>query len=137
MIEEKDKQLQLDELKRAKDSAFNWSDEELLGDLDDLTNVVYKDKYQKSKKNTAAQKKGGNGKSTYLGSVKQKVKQGYSAAKAGLAPTPSNMREDTQRKGKQFITTGHDDDNELMNGPADDEEQQNLVTTSMEMRRMK
>ena len=55
--------MQLDELKRAKDSAFNWSDEELLGDLDDLTNVVYKDKYQKSKK-------GGNGKSTYLGSVK-------------------------------------------------------------------
>ena len=82
--------MQLDELKRAKDSAFNWSDEELLGDLDDLTNVVYKDKYQKSKN-----KLGGNAKSTYLGSVKQKVKQGYSAAKAGLATTPSAMREDT------------------------------------------
>lgn len=48
--EEKDKQLQLDELKRAKNSAFNWSDEELLGDMDDISNVVYKDKYQKPKR---------------------------------------------------------------------------------------
>lgn len=39
--------MQLDELKRAKNSAFNWSDEELLGDMDDLTDVVYKDKYTK------------------------------------------------------------------------------------------
>lgn len=48
--EEKDKQLQLDELKKAKNSAFNWSDEELLGDVDDLSNIVYKDKYQKPKR---------------------------------------------------------------------------------------
>ena len=41
--------MQLDELKRAKNSAFNWSDEELLGDMDDLTDVVYKDKYTKRK----------------------------------------------------------------------------------------
>lgn len=43
--EDQDKQLQMDELKKAKNSAFNWSDEELLGDMDDLTDVIYKDKY--------------------------------------------------------------------------------------------
>ena len=53
--ENPDKQLQMDELKRAKNSAFNWSDEELLGDMDDLKDVVFKDKYQKKgrKGNTA------------------------------------------------------------------------------------
>lgn len=42
--------MQLDELKRAKNAAFNWSDEELLGELDDMTDVVYKDKYAKPQK---------------------------------------------------------------------------------------
>ena len=41
--------MQLDELKRAKNSAFNWSDEELLGDMDDVSDIVYKDKYTKRK----------------------------------------------------------------------------------------
>ncbi len=44
----------MDELKRAKNSAFNWSDEELLGDMDDLTDIVYKDKYQKPRKQKGA-----------------------------------------------------------------------------------
>lgn len=42
--------MQLDELKRAKNSAFNWSDEELLGDMEDVSDIVYKDKYGKQKK---------------------------------------------------------------------------------------
>ena len=42
--------MQLDELKRAKNSAFNWSDEELLGDMDDLDDITYKDKYNKKSK---------------------------------------------------------------------------------------
>lgn len=37
--------MQLDELKRAKNSAFNWSDEELLGDMDDGREIIYKEKY--------------------------------------------------------------------------------------------
>ena len=41
--------MQLDELKRVKNSAFNWSDEELLGDIEDMRDVVYKDKYRKRK----------------------------------------------------------------------------------------
>ena len=45
--------MQLDELKRAKNSAFNWSDEELLGDMDDVSDIIYKDKYvKKAKKGT-------------------------------------------------------------------------------------
>ena len=41
--------MQLDELNRAKNSAFNWSDEELLGDMEDVSDIVYKDKYGKPK----------------------------------------------------------------------------------------
>jgi len=46
--------LQLDELKRVKNSAFNWSDEELLGEIEDMRDVVYKDKYRKRKHRTAS-----------------------------------------------------------------------------------
>lgn len=63
----------MDELKKAKNSAFNWSDEELLGD--DLTDVVYKDKYPKSKK------KGSNAYSQ----LKNRVHRGYSHAREGFA----------------------------------------------------
>ena len=41
--------MQLDELKLMKTSAFNWSDEELLGDVEDMRDIVYKDKYRKKK----------------------------------------------------------------------------------------
>ena len=40
--EDSERQLQLDELKRAKNSAFNWSDEELLGDMEDVSDINYK-----------------------------------------------------------------------------------------------
>lgn len=67
--------MQLDELKRAKNSAFNWSDEELLGDMEDMTDIVYKDKYtrRKSKANTA------------YSQIKQSVKRGYTQAKETLS----------------------------------------------------
>ena len=45
--EDNDRQLQLDELKKAKSSAFNWSDEELLGDMEDSDDIVFKEKYKK------------------------------------------------------------------------------------------
>ena len=58
--------MQLDELKRAKNSAFNWSDEELLGDMDDVSDIIYKDKYvKKAKKGTYNQ-------------IKSSVKRGIS-----------------------------------------------------------
>lgn len=60
--------MQLDELKRAKNSAFNWSDEELLGEMDDISDVVYKDKYQKRKNH--------NSNNAYS-QIKAQVKQGY------------------------------------------------------------
>ena len=48
--EDSERQLQLDELKRAKNSAFNWSDEELLGDMEDVSDINYKQKYKKKNK---------------------------------------------------------------------------------------
>ena len=48
--EDSERQLQLDELKRAKNSAFNWSDEELLGDMEDVSDISYKQKYKKKNK---------------------------------------------------------------------------------------
>ena len=53
VADEEDNQMQLDELKRAKNAAFNWSDEEMLEGMDDLSKVVYKDKYQKPKRKNA------------------------------------------------------------------------------------
>ena len=76
--EEQDRQLQLDELKRAKNSAFNWSDEELLGDMDDMSDIIYKDKYSKKTKRSGG---------TTYSQIKQKVRQGYSQAKAGISST--------------------------------------------------
>ena len=76
MDEERDKQLQLDELKKAKNAAFNWSDEELLGDMEDISNIVYKDKYQKKKRKGPAQT------ATYAKQLKEKVQRGYVAARA-------------------------------------------------------
>jgi len=63
--------MQLDELKRAKNSAFNWSDEELLGDMEDVSDIVYKDKYGKRKS-----KKGPSASETYS-KIKKSVKRGY------------------------------------------------------------
>ena len=37
-------------MKRAKNSAFNWSDEELLGDMEDVSDINYKQKYKKKNK---------------------------------------------------------------------------------------
>lgn len=68
--------MQLDELKRAKNSAFNWSDEELLGEMDDKSDIIYKDKYQKRKNHNS-----GN---TAYSQIKAQVKQGYKSAKAGI-----------------------------------------------------
>jgi len=73
----------MDELKRARNSAFNWSDEELLGE--DLTDIIYKDKYSKK-----AKKKSVNAYSQ----LKDRVHRGYSQAKAGLAgKTPASQQE--------------------------------------------
>ena len=69
--------MQLDELKQMKTSAFNWSDEELLGDADDMRDVIYKDKYRKKKSRAAS----GNAYSH----IKQTVQRGYSQAKAGIS----------------------------------------------------
>ena len=69
--------MQLDELKRVKNSAFNWSDEELLGDIEDMTDVVYKDKYKKKKTNSQ----------NAISQIKQTVQRGYTSAKAGLSTT--------------------------------------------------
>ena len=80
MEEEQDKQLQLDELKRAKNSAFNWSDEELLGDMDDMSDVVYKDKYTKKKTTNNA-----------MSQLKASVRRGYSQAKAGMQRAEVNQ----------------------------------------------
>ena len=77
--EEQEHQMQLDELKRAKNSAFNWSDEELLGDMDDLGDIVYKDKYAKRKS-----KKKGSSASAYA-QIKQSVKRGYTQAKETIS----------------------------------------------------
>ena len=74
--------MQLDELKRAKNSAFNWSDEELLGDMDDLTDVVYKDKYTKRKTK--------NKSSSAYTQIKQSVKRGYTQAKETISGTAGN-----------------------------------------------
>ena len=73
--------MQLDELKRAKNSAFNWSDEELLGDMDDVSDIVYKDKYTKRK----TKKKG----STAYAQIKQSVQRGYTQAKETISGTGS------------------------------------------------
>lgn len=64
----------MDELKKARNSAFNWSDEELLGDVDDLSDIIYKDKYPKAKKKS----------SNAYSQLKDKMHRGYSQAKEGF-----------------------------------------------------
>ena len=140
--EEKDKQLQLDELKKAKNSAFNWSDEELLGDVDDLSNIVYKDKYQKPKRKITN--------SSYTSTaqqLKQKVKQGYTAAKAGLGSTPNSINKHTDFRANQspinaatesvsrkkhFVDDPESDDTEERTSSLD-MENQTLMKNSMEL----
>lgn len=56
----------MDELKKAKNAAFNWSDEELLGDMDDTSDIIYKDKYLKKAKPSNAYSK-----------LKESVQRGY------------------------------------------------------------
>ena len=70
----------MDELRRAKNAAFNWSDEELLTDMDDMSDVIYKDKYQKPKRKGGA---GGPGLSAsdYYAQLKQKVQRSYTHAR--------------------------------------------------------
>lgn len=94
--------------------------------MDDLTNVVYKDKYQKPKR------KGGSS-STYYGAVKQKVKQGYTAAKAGISKGTTITKEELMKK-KQF-TADHDDADERKEA-IDEEQQASFVTTQLELRRL-
>lgn len=52
--EENERETQLDELMRVKQSAFNWSDEELLGEMgpNDQKSITVKNKYDKKNKST-------------------------------------------------------------------------------------
>jgi len=97
--------MQLDELKRAKNSAFNWSDEELLGDMDDVSDIVYKDKYAKRKS-----KKGGpKGGSSAYSQIKQSVKRGYSQAKESISGgnAPNSALTKTTRS-QPLMASGND-----------------------------
>ena len=92
--------MQLDELKRAKNSAFNWSDEELLGDMEDVSDIVYKDKYGKHSKSKKS--KGSSQNSTYA-QIKQSVKRGYTQAKE----TIKNGKSGVGNSNNQMSTTSN------------------------------
>lgn len=59
---------------KAKNAAFNWSDEELLSDMDDTSHIRYKDKYHKKKS---------RGQAAYS-SLKRTVAKGYQGVKNNL-----------------------------------------------------
>ena len=76
MEDERERATQLDVMQKTE---FNWSDEELLGDMEDVSDIVYKDKYVKRKS-----KKGPSASETYS-KIKKSVKRGYTQAKAGIS----------------------------------------------------
>jgi len=80
--------MQLHEMKRAKNSAFNWSDEELLGDMDDVSDIIYKDKYTKRKPKAK----------TAYSQIKSSVRRGYTQAKETINGTASSAASNSKNE---------------------------------------